>query len=51
MYIKLSKGKSAKKGRVFGYYRCSDFVLISLFLFHVRIMRNKEAYNNLPQAG
>lgn len=51
MFIKLHKGKSVKKGRTFGFYKCSEFTLISLFLFHIRICRDKETYDNLPQAG
>lgn len=51
MYIKFHKGTKVKKGRTFGYYKCSDFTLISLYLFHIRICQSKEDYNNLPQAG
>jgi len=51
MYIKLHKGKSVGKGRTFDYYKCSEFILISLFLFHIRILRDKKTYDNLPQVG
>ena len=51
MYIKFHKGTGVKKGRNFGYYKCRDFTLISLYLLHIRICSSKEEYNNLPQAG
>lgn len=51
MYIKFHKGKSVAKGRVFDYYKCSDFILLSLYFLHIRICKDKESYNNLPQAG
>jgi hypothetical protein len=50
MYIKLHKGKSVKMGRAFGYYKCTEFILISLYFFHIRICKNKETYNRLPNA-
>ena len=51
MYIKLHKGKRVVKGRTFGYYKCSEFILISLYLFHIRICPSKEVYDNLDQCG
>lgn len=51
MYIKFYKAKSLGKGRAFGYFKCSEFTLISLFLFHIRICPDKETYDNLDGAG
>ena len=49
MYIKFIKGKGVGKGRTFDYYKCSEFILISLYLFHIRICPSKEVYDNLDQ--
>jgi hypothetical protein len=51
MYIKFHKGKRVGTGRVFDYYKCSEFTLISLYLFHIRICPSKEVYDNLDQCG
>ena len=51
MYIKFHKGNDVKCGRVFDYYSCGQFKLISLYFFHIRICQDKETYDNLPQAG
>lgn len=51
MYIKFHKGKRVGKGRTFDYYKCSEFILISLYLFHIRICPSKEVYDNLDQCG
>ena len=51
MYIKLIKGKGVGKGMVFGYYKCSEFTLISLYLLHIRVCPSKEVCDNLDQCG
>jgi hypothetical protein len=52
MYIKFEKGRNVKKGRCLGYSNYwADFILISLYFFHIRICPNKQVYDNLPQAG
>lgn len=50
-YVVFRKGLQVKKGRTFGYYKCSEFTLISLYFFHIRICRDKQTYINLPCAG
>ena len=51
MYIKFIKGKGVGKGRMFDYSKCSEFILISLYLFHIRVCPSKEVYDNLDQCG
>ena len=50
-YFIFEKGKSIKKGRCFGYFKCSSFTLISCYFFHIRICPSKKDYLELPSAG
>jgi len=50
-YIVFLKGLQVRMGRKFGYYKCNQFTLISLYLFHIRICPNKQNYINLQCAG
>ncbi len=51
MYVKFIKGKGLRMGRAFGYYKCPSFILISLYLFHIRICPSKKVHDNIPQSG
>lgn len=51
MYIKIKKGNSTYGGRRLHYYKCSEFILLNLYILDIRICPNKEIYDNLPNAG
>lgn len=45
-YFVFEKGKSVKKGRSFGYFKCNQFILISCYYFHIRICPSKKVESN-----